>query len=347
MSKINTLIKILKMSQNEVKRYGKKRLKNFGYEPVLADGYMYAKGELPILLVAHMDTVFNSTSFIKVNECHILSSKRGLGADDRAGIFSIFEILSNGYRPHVLFLEDEEIGCVGAKKFTKSKIIPDVKYIIELDRRGKNDAVFYDCDNQDFINYVLPFGFELSYGSCSDISTIAPHLGVSAVNLSIGYYNEHTLVETLNTKHMFDTIYKVMDMLDSIPEDVFEYIECDTKGYNNYVYYNGKFYWYDEDYDLDEQKYYKYYDSKDNSYADDGLIPVTDCYLNTIDGELLDLYDCENYYIDRNNNIYTLEKVLVENAVALGFDYTTLNYEDFRVRELQNELYETKYYYGK
>ena len=32
--------------------------------------------------------------------------------------------------------------------------------MIELDRRGKNDCVFYDCYCPDFIEYVEQFGFE-------------------------------------------------------------------------------------------------------------------------------------------------------------------------------------------
>lgn len=43
---------------------------------------------------------------------------------------------------HVLLCEDEEVGCIGAKKFTSGSLRPQVNYIVELDRRGSNDAVF-------------------------------------------------------------------------------------------------------------------------------------------------------------------------------------------------------------
>ena len=39
--------------------------------------------------------------------------------------------------------------------------------------------------------------FKTAWGSVSDISTIAPALGVAAVNLSSGYFDEHTTRETL------------------------------------------------------------------------------------------------------------------------------------------------------
>ena len=92
---------------------------------------------------------------------------------------------------HVLFCEDEEVGCVGAKKFTKGSLRPRVNYIVELDRRGSNDAVFYRCDNPEFEDFVTSFGFETAGGSCSDISYIAPYLETAAVNISCGYYCEH------------------------------------------------------------------------------------------------------------------------------------------------------------
>ena len=71
---------------------------------------------------------------------------------------------------HVLFCEDEEVGCVGAKKFTRGSLRPQVNYIVELDRRGSNDAVFYRCDNPEFEDFITSFGFETAGGSRSDIS---------------------------------------------------------------------------------------------------------------------------------------------------------------------------------
>ena len=48
----------------------------------------------------------------------------------------------------------------------------DMKYIIQLDRRGTSDCVFYNCANEAFIEYVEKFGFIENFGSFSDISEI-------------------------------------------------------------------------------------------------------------------------------------------------------------------------------
>ncbi|MDR3277419.1 MAG: hypothetical protein LBT12_01490, partial [Oscillospiraceae bacterium] len=150
-------------------------------------------------------------------------SPEGIGGDDRAGVFAILEIIKNA-RCHVLFCEDEETGGRGAREFARRKLKPKVSYIVELDRRGGNDAVFYDCDNPAFTEFVLGFGFELAQGSFSDISILAPPLKLAAVNISAGYYNEHTRYEVINLAETRDVIARVARMASS-PSERFEYKE--------------------------------------------------------------------------------------------------------------------------
>ena len=189
---------------------------------------VYAIGDIPILLVAHLDTVFPSPpeEIYYDKDAGIMWSPDGLGADDRAGVFSILKILSDNYKPNVLFTTDEESGGIGANNFASTTICPfkDLKYIIELDRNGSLDCVFYDNDNFEFQKYVESFGFAMSYGTYSDIVELCSVWDVSGVNLSIGYKNEHSYIETLNVNHMLMTIEKVKKMLDNPPEEKFEYV---------------------------------------------------------------------------------------------------------------------------
>lgn len=122
-------------------------------------------------------------------------------------------LLMRECRCHILFCEEEEIGGVGAKKFAKSKLRPEVNYIVELDRRSTNDAVFYNCDNPDFTEFVCSFGFEENYGSFSDISVVAPYLDTAAVNISAGYFNEHRLHEMIDTYAMCKNVLRLTAML--------------------------------------------------------------------------------------------------------------------------------------
>ena len=101
-----------------------------------------------------------------------------------------------------------------------------LKYLIQLDRRGANDCVFYDCDNSVFKNYIESFGFITNFGSFSDISFICPAWKTAGVNLSVGYYNEHSNSEYLCVGQLFDTIEKVKLMLKDVESiEYFKYIK--------------------------------------------------------------------------------------------------------------------------
>lgn len=245
--------KICKKSQADVKKYVERRLKETHELIISEDGFVYAQGSFPVLLVAHMDTVHDVLPYLinhkkdeKGND--IISSPMGIGGDDRCGIYMIFQVLKR-FNCSVLFCEDEEIGTVGAKKFTKHPVSKDLKfnYIIEFDRKGSNDAVFYDCDNPEFTDFITKEFFKEAYGSFSDISVVAPHLGCAAVNLSCGYYNAHKKDEYVVIQEMEAVIEEACKILERTTEDdVYEYIEAvynykNSKwwDYGGYNYYKG------------------------------------------------------------------------------------------------------------
>lgn len=206
--------KLVKMTQKEMKGYLKKVLMKYYKDVIVDNGYVLAKGDMPIMITAHMDTVHKS----KVRNIDIdksqgktyISSPQGIGGDDRCGIWVAIELIKRGWKPYVLFCEDEEIGRVGAQKFCSTEngdVLSEMKYIIELDRKGKNEVVFYDCGNKDFQKYIIDkTGYKLDQGSYSDITTLSPHGDVASVNISVGYYAQHTLNEVVVFEEMKNTI---------------------------------------------------------------------------------------------------------------------------------------------
>ena len=232
---MNKFARICKMKQPEVKAYMKKYLTSKGYKIICEDGFLYAKGTVPVLLIAHMDTVHKETcTEVLVDKTKTLSSPQGIGGDDRCGVYIIMNIVKE-LNCSVLLCEDEEIGGIGASKFTKTKYIDDlgVNYMVEFDRKGSNDAVFYSCDNKDFTKFITETtGFKEAYGSFSDISTVAPAAKIAAVNLSCGYYNAHTTNEYVKFDEMLNTI-EVAKKLIKTESDKFEYV---AKKYQNYNY---------------------------------------------------------------------------------------------------------------
>lgn len=223
---VNELKDIIQMRQSALKDYLENQLLDLGYEPVNHDGFLYAKGEIPALLVAHLDTVHREKADIICfsEDMRFVMSPQGIGGDDRCGVFMIMQIIRE-LKCHVLFCEDEETGGQGARKFTKSKYSPEVNFIVEMDRRGNNDAVFYGCNNPDFTEFVLSFGFEENIGTFSDISVIAPHLKTAAVNISAGYYNEHRQHEFIDMAAVENNIRRISQMVSTNTEH-FKY----TKG---------------------------------------------------------------------------------------------------------------------
>lgn len=225
---MKTFEQIVGLSQPALKTVMRKYLvRKYGIENVKETGdYIIAFGDIPIALVAHMDTVFKqpASEIFYDTRKNVIWSPTGLGADDRAGVFAMVQIIKSGLRPHIILTTDEEIGGIGATMLGKEECpFNDLRYLIELDRRGENDCVFYDCANEEFIDYVETFGFKESFGSFSDISMIAPEWEVAAVNLSIGYRDEHTTSEVLFVSHMFNTIDKVKTMLSQDMEKVRKY----------------------------------------------------------------------------------------------------------------------------
>lgn len=203
--------------------------------------YVLAEGDIPVALVAHADTVFKNPpkAFFYDQDKSVLWSPDGMGADDRAGIYAIMEIIkTTTLRPHVIITTGEEIGCIGASKLVgKYYEFPyNLKYMIQLDRRGSRDCVFYDCDNGEFEKFIEGFDFTTQYGSLSDISVLAPAWKVAATNLSVGYFNEHSNTELLCFDYLHHTIEKVKSMLYYTKEhpemEVWKYIPAISYAYN-------------------------------------------------------------------------------------------------------------------
>ena len=88
---IKTLVGLSQESMSRtMTSYLKKKYKNV----ISTKDYVMAQGEIPIALVAHMDTVFKkpATRVYYDKEQGVMWSPDGLGADDRAGIFAILNI---------------------------------------------------------------------------------------------------------------------------------------------------------------------------------------------------------------------------------------------------------------
>lgn len=249
---IETFKRICKVhNQYALKKVLKEMLKRYYSTVIDEDGFLYVPSvNVDVMLTAHMDTV-HPNKCKKIVEVErdgkkALWSPQGIGGDDRCGVFMICELLkTTEFRPSIVFCEDEEIGGRGSDKFANwlknHDECTNIKYIIELDRKNATDAVFYDCGNDEFKDYITKtIGYKEAIGSFSDIGNISPVLDVASVNLSCGYYKEHTLehyVVVSEMEHTFEVLKYLLD--DSVNVDKFDYQEIEWYPSNYYGYNYG------------------------------------------------------------------------------------------------------------
>lgn len=332
-------------TQEQLHKYLIKKLKSYGYEIRQSKkNFVYAEGNMPVMLVAHLDTVHKKTaSFICKAKNGIWMSPDGIGGDDRCGIELILSVLDTGRRPHVLFTHDEETGGDGATYFTQTAIKPDINFIVEFDRKGNKDAVFYDCENHDFISFVEKFGFEEDWGTFSDISIVAPHLKVAAVNLSSGYYNAHTQHEYVSIPDMNSIFERSLPLIDD-NKTKFEYVEAKYSRWDRHydATYSRYGYWdyykdFDWDYEVARKGKSKEDDKKKSEKETENLKSIDLMEVPT-NGYVMfgdDYFDgCDAmFYVDEEGAVYmeddeTSEMCLLYEAYAFDVNGNELKYDD-------------------
>lgn len=244
--------KICRMSEKNLKNFVKQKLQKMYGKVVCQDGFVFAQGTFPVMLVCHLDTVHKECvkQIIYSEDGDTVSSPQGIGGDDRNGVYSVLEIIKK-FNCSVLFCEQEEKGGIGAGKFIKTELAKelDFNYIIEFDRANANDAVFYQCANDEFEKFITKEFYKTAFGSFSDICEVAPFIGCAAVNLSCGYYRAHTTSEYVVLSEMERSIQEACKILERTTEnDKFNYVESYCSAAADWIdelyddYYGSKYY---------------------------------------------------------------------------------------------------------
>jgi hypothetical protein len=203
-----------------------------------------------VMFVAHVDVV----AAVKADKKLIWESpnlvradKSALGADDRAGVFVIYEAVKGATEnlPYILLTNYEETGGKGVSQFCKKEKLPKgVHFMVEFDRQGFNEYVVYSHTFPDNLKAMMTkLGYEKKHGSFSDVSTLTDTFDIAHINLCVGYSSQHTENENLSVSELMRTVSTASVIMNTkfpspikVPKKVLYAAPTKTRSY-----------WYDEE----------------------------------------------------------------------------------------------------
>ena len=212
-------------------------------------------------IVSHIDQVqtIHSRDFQAIETKDIIfgyspKNKRleGLGADDKNGVWTCLKCLLKYENIKVAFFVGEEVGCVGSSK-ANMDFFKDVRFVIQCDRRGSSDLITSICtteiSSKEFIEATgyEAFGYHLEEGMMTDVLTLKENgLGVSAVNMSCGYYDPHSDHEFTVKRDLLNCLTFVEHIIENCTETYQHQCDYSMGFYDDYFYDE----YYDEIYEL-------------------------------------------------------------------------------------------------
>ena len=229
-------------------------------------------------VVAHMDTIHNFTSARElVIKNNIITAKYiksgiqcGLNADDCNGILVALQLFETLPNLKVCFTTQEEIGGIGAYEAANNiEFFLNVRYLIQADRRGNKDLITHtngiDSASEKFVEDIQSlmekYNYSENIGTFTDIGVLASKLLISGVNVSCGYYNEHTFKECCNINELNNCLNFIYEIITSLDNQEITYTIKAQKPYMSNYYSN---------YDYDNYTY-------DDSPKDEYDLPCDHC----------------------------------------------------------------------
>jgi hypothetical protein len=197
-------------TENLLKSHLPKRYKEDG----LGNFYLLIGNKPSTMFTCHLDTACKKSEPVKhrfTEEYIHTDNKTILGADDKAGMVVLLSLIEKNIPGLYYFFIGEEVGCIGSGRVSQiwknTEFSSHINKVVSFDRRGTNSVIteqFYGtcCSNE--------FAFELSkrLNSVDNSFKFKPDptgiftdsakfmdLVPECTNISVGYYDEHTLKE--------------------------------------------------------------------------------------------------------------------------------------------------------
>ncbi len=169
------------------------------------------------MFTCHLDTA--SKDFIEINHTfkdnYIKSDGTTiLGADDKAGMTVLLYMIQHKVPGLYYFFIGEEVGCIGSRSLSSEFEYQNITKVVSFDRRGTHSIIteqWYGrcCSNQ----FALALGKEFNDAD-ETLSLVPDDTGIitdsaqfidlvnECTNISVGYYNEHTVNEKQDIEYL-------------------------------------------------------------------------------------------------------------------------------------------------
>lgn len=175
------------------------------------DNLYWIIGDSDTMFCSHLDTVGTTGSIEHEIDKNMIKTngKSILGADDKAGVVIMLEMIERNVPGFYLFTVGEEKGCTGSSKLSQKlekkldEKFKNIKKIVALDRSGYRSVITHQSDGQRScsdtfgnalcvelnkfgFNYVLdPTG---TYCDSAEFADLFPE----CTNISVGYFDQHS-----------------------------------------------------------------------------------------------------------------------------------------------------------
>ena len=177
------------------------------------------------LFVGHTDTVHRRAGFQRVlfdkTSQTFTTTGECLGADDGAGLLVLLHLIASNVPAYYIFTRCEERGGQGAKHLLDyhSDLLCEFDRAIAFDRKGTSSVITHQgwgrCCSDEFADALCDAldGPDLMYapddtGVYTDTAEFVD-LIPECTNVSVGYFNEHRPIESLDGAHLLALMEQV------------------------------------------------------------------------------------------------------------------------------------------
>lgn len=207
-------------------------------------------------MAAHTDTVHSIHEWFEVfrinNDLFAMGGKdkeismKGIGGDDKVGIFITLEMLKTQPFMKAVFFWGEETGCLGSRS-SDIEFWDDVGFILQCDRRDNSDFIRDGSGSRlysdEFSKHIAPiigkYGYAETSGLITDVVALKERgLSVCVANMSCGYYNPHGDHETVNILDIWATMLMCQEIFETSKQKIWSHKpERSTYSYNTTSYH--------------------------------------------------------------------------------------------------------------